>query len=120
MATKRVEGPVLLCWIAGVVTVLALVAAMVLRSGLEEVGRTSSEINSVVAQLESLSSIRGLVISLSEQCSYAQQSWISVLDTSLGMLFLVSLVAIALTATLAVQVKLNRKLSARLDKLQQR
>lgn len=114
MAKKRIEGPIILCWISGLVTGLALLLAMVLRNGLEEVGRTSSEINSVASQLDSINSIRGLVVSLSEQCRMAQESWVMVVDTSLGLLFLVSLVAIALILALVGQLKLNRQLKANL------
>ena len=116
---KKIEGPIVLCWIAAVVTVIASVTAMIARSGLSDVTQTAREVGSVTSRLDSVSSIRSLVVSFSEQCRIAQQNWIGAADVGLGMLFLLVLVCIALIATLAVQVKANRRLQAQVRKLQQ-
>ena len=115
---KNSEGPLVLCWIAAALITIALGVAAYVRSSLSELGQTANEINSVATILDSLSGLRSLVISFANQCSVAQESWLGAANTLMGILFLISLVGIALLATLAVQVKLNRKLTRQLHRLQ--
>ncbi|MEH6471270.1 MAG: hypothetical protein V7752_08470 [Halopseudomonas sp.] len=119
MRAKKTNGTMMLCWIAGVVIVVALFSAMYVHSSLTVLSKTSSEINSVAAILDSVSGLRSLLISFSNQCNVAQENWLGALNTSLGLMFLVCLAGMALLVTLVAQFKLNRRLTARIAKLQQ-
>ena len=119
MQQKRLNGPVIFCWFSGAVFGLCLVAAMIVNGGLDTLSQTSSEVSSVASRLDSVSGLRSLLISFSNQCTQAQESWSAALTSTMGIVFLCCLVGFALVATLAVQVSINRKQALRLHKLQQ-
>ncbi len=119
MKTKQTDGAVAMCWVAGVLLSLAMLMAIYVRNGLSLLGQTSAEIESVAQVLDSASGLRSLLMSFSNQCSVAQDSWLGALDTSLGLIFMICLVGFTLVATLAVQLKTNRQLQRRIQKLQQ-
>ena len=118
MKTKQTDGAVALCWVAGVLLTVALMLAMYVRSGLDQLRQTSSEIESVARVLDSASSLRSLLMSFSNQCNVAQESWLGALDAGLGLMFLACLAGFTLLATLAVQLKTNRRLQRRILQLQ--
>jgi hypothetical protein len=118
MKAKQTDGAVALCWLSGVVLAVALVVTMYVSRGLDQLGQTSAEIESVARVLDSASGLRLLLMSFSNQCSVAQQNWQGALDIGFGLMFLVCLVGFALIATLAVQLKTNRRLQRRIEQLQ--
>ena len=115
MAVKKTDGPILLCWIIAVVIVVALTTGMVVQSGLNELTQASGEINSVASVLDSVTGLRSLLISFSNQCSMSQESWTGALNTALGLLFLVSILGLGLLLALASEIKKNRRLTSRLN-----
>lgn len=107
----------LLCWIIAAVIATALISGMVVQSDLNVLTQTSEEINAVAGLLDSVSGLRSLLVSFSNQCSLVQDNWIGALNTALGLLFLVSMLGFALVLLLAAQIRKNKRLSLRLNKL---
>ncbi|MEH6824463.1 MAG: hypothetical protein V7629_11190 [Motiliproteus sp.] len=114
---KKNDGAMLWCWGAGVAIVGALIAALSVRGGLNILTQTSAEINSIATLLDSARGLRSLLIAFSNQCSQAQESWLGALNTSLGLMFLVCLLAFVLLIALVVQINKNRRLTLRLSKM---
>jgi TRAP-type C4-dicarboxylate transport system permease small subunit len=114
---QKLNGSLIFCWFSAAVLVICLVSALVVGSGLDTLSQTSSEVSSVASRLDSVSGLRGLLISFSNQCEIAQQSWSKGVTVSMGLVFLSCLIGFALIATLAVQLSLNRKQASQLQKL---
>lgn len=107
-----------MCWVAAAVIAAALVFAMVVQSNLKLLTKTSEEVSAVAALLESVTGLRSLLISFSHQCNLSQESWIGALNTSLGLLFMVSMLGVALLLALVAQLRKNRRLMLRIAKMQ--
>ncbi|MEH6649377.1 MAG: hypothetical protein V7707_05035 [Motiliproteus sp.] len=118
MKNSKVDGVKALCWISGVMLSVILLVAIVSRSGLETLAKTSAEIESVASLLDSITGLRSLLLSFSNQCTLAQQSWQSTLDTNQGLVFVACGTGLMLVAALAMQLKTTRSLQRRIQQLQ--
>lgn len=114
MQLNKTDGSMVMCWVAALMIAAALVCAMVAQSGLKLLTTTSEEVTAVASVLESVSGLRSLLISFSYQCNLSQENWIAALNTSLGLLFLVSMLGFALLLALVAQIRKNRRLMLRL------
>lgn len=117
MYINKRGGAMLWCWGAGFAIVSALVVALSAQSGLDVLTNTSAELNSIAYLLDSPGELRSLLLSFSNQCSQAQEDWLGALNTCLGLMFLLSLLAFALLIALVVQIKKNKRLTLRLGKM---
>ncbi|MFT5722406.1 MAG: hypothetical protein ACI9W6_002735 [Motiliproteus sp.] len=115
MHLKKTDGSMVVCGIAAVVILAALVFGMAVQDGLTALTQSSKEISAVANLLESVSGLRSLLISFSYRCSLSQDNWIEALNTALGLLFMVSMLGLALLLALVLQFRKNRRLTLRLQ-----
>ncbi len=119
MSENKINGPLVLCWISGSLLIVVLLVAMFVRSDLSILTESAAEISSVATLLDSPSGLRSLLISFSNQCSLAQESWLVVLDMNLWLITLACMTGFALLVALAMQIRINRQLNLQMRKLQQ-
>lgn len=118
MKNSKLDGGKTLCWVGGVMLSVTLLVAIVSRSNLETLAKTSTEIESVAGILDSITGLRSLLLSFANQCTMAQDSWQSALDINLGLIFVACCTGLMLVAALAMQLKTNRSLQRRIEQLQ--
>ncbi|MFT6916128.1 MAG: hypothetical protein ACJAWL_002445 [Motiliproteus sp.] len=114
MRETKITGSMVVCGIVAVVILAAMVSGMAVQDDLKLLTQSSDEITAVAGLLDSASGLRNLLLSFSYQCSLSQDSWIGALSTALGLMFMVSILGLALLLALVLQLRKNRRLTQRL------
>ena len=115
-AKKKDITALLLCCTAVVIMLAALLTTSFMASSIEPVGKSASELLRVADQLDSVTSIRTILFSYSQQFSVAEEHLNRALSTALGFLTLASMLVVALVVALMGQVRRVRQLKEQLAK----
>ncbi|MEH6627894.1 MAG: hypothetical protein V7739_15725 [Motiliproteus sp.] len=86
----------LLAWGPAIIILIALLTGMVLNSNVDSVAEDSTEMVQTSVYLDSPTSLRTIIVTLNRQYVRAEEQWMQALSTSTFLLFLVSVMALAM------------------------
>lgn len=120
MAAKQKNSTAMLLCVAAVLVMLgALFTTSFMASSIEPVGKSSAELLRVAEHLDSVSSIRTILFSYSQQFNVAEANLNRALNTALGFLTLASLLVVTLVVVVMTLVRRVEKLREQMAKLRQ-
>lgn len=93
----------ILAWVAVALVVAIFATALILTNSVEQVGKSGREVSQIVQHLDSLDSLKTIVVTYSGQYQRAEAHWMEVMNWLLFLLFLVSMLALGLLVALTTQ-----------------
>lgn len=119
MAASKFSPIQILPWVAGALVAILVAIALVLTSSLELVGKSGGQITQVIQHLNSVDSLKTILVTYSSQYQRAEIHWMEVVNQLLFLLFLVAMLAVGLLVALTVQLRRGRALQERVRRLKQ-
>lgn len=110
MTADKEKGVRVVCWVALAIVIACLGVAMWVSGSTKPVAKSSLEITQVVGQLDSVDSLKTILVTFANQYQLAEEQWERAVSILTFLLFLVSMAALALVGVALASCRRLRQL----------